>query len=114
MIVQNGTLVGSISRTQILRWLRNQWAMNNGRYSDIIPDVPSPDVLSGNLCTIVEALKVELANIDSIIADNKDTGFIQDRERMVSVLSQCQDVMDQVLKYGSIPTQHDSVLLQKK
>jgi diguanylate cyclase (GGDEF)-like protein len=115
VIVQNGKLVGFISRPLLFRWLRNQWATFCGKYSDIIPDTPPRGMLDRNLRTAIDALKAELANIDNIIMDSKDTkSIIQNNEQMVLLLSQCQDIMDQVLKRSSIPSQHDSAVLPTK
>ena len=112
MIVQDEMLVGYISRTPLLRWLRNQWAMTSGQYADIIPNVSSREMVACNLRTAVEALAGELANLDTIVTDDGNPEFvIQDRKRMVSVVSQCQDAMDEVLKYGSLPTTIDSAIL---
>jgi len=110
MIVQDGILVGYISRIPLLRWLRNQWAMVSGRYSDIIADVSSREMSVCNLRTAVEALKEELVNLDNILTDDNAESVIADHGRMVSVVSRCQDMMDQILKYGSIPTQSDSTI----
>ena len=122
MIVQDGALVGHICRTPLLRWLRNQWATASGKHCDIIPDASSREVLTDNLHIAIEALKAELTHVDSIVLDDgtkedstKEDGtkefVMQDRRRMVSLISQCQDAMDQVLKYGSIPTINDSAML---
>ena len=107
MIVQNEALVGYICRTPLLRWMRNQWATVSGQYDDVIPDMSSRASLPGNLRAVIDALKEELANVDSAITSDEEFA-IQDRGRMVTIVSQCQDVMDQVLKYGLIPTTDDS------
>jgi len=107
MIVQNEALVGYICRTPLLRWMRNQWATVSGQYDDVIPDMSSRASLPGNLRAVIDALKEELANVDSAITSDEEFA-IQDRGRMVTMVSQCQDVMDQVLKYGLIPTTDDS------
>ena len=107
MIVHEGTLVGHICRTPLFRWLRNLWAAVSGQYDNIIPDVSSRGNLPGNLRSAIGTLKEELAKVDDATAGDEEFGF-QDRERMVMMVSQCQDVMDQVLKYGLIPTVDDS------
>ena len=115
MIVQDGVLIGYICRTPLLRWLRNQWAAVSGKYGDIIPKASSHEVLTGNLRAAIEALREELANVDMIVSNEGAEDYvIQDRGRMVSLLSQCQDVMDQVLRYGSIPTVNDSAVLSSE
>ena len=115
MIVQDGVLVGHICRTPLLRWLRNQWAAASGQHGDIIPHVPSYEILAGNLRSAIDELKEELANFDAVVADDDiEEVAVQNRRRMISMISQCQDVMDQVLKYGSIPTVHDSDILLRQ
>jgi len=112
MVIQDGTLVGYICRTPLLRWLRNQWAAISGKHGDIIPDVSPHEGLTGNLRSAIDALKVALARFDNIIVDDDvEGGVMQDRRRMVLMISQCQDIMDQVLRYGSIPTVNDSSIL---
>jgi CBS-domain-containing membrane protein len=115
MIVQDGVLIGYICRTPLLRWLRNQWAAVSGKYGDIIPKASSREVLTGNLRAAIDALREELTNVDMIVSNEGAEDYvIQDRGRMVSLLSQCQDVMDQVLRYGSIPTVNDSAVLSSE
>jgi diguanylate cyclase (GGDEF)-like protein len=115
MIVQEDMLVGYISRTPLLRWLRNQWVTIGGKYSDIIPNVSTSEMLISNLRTAIDVLKGELANMDCFTADVDGTEFsLQDRSRMVSLITQCQDAMDQVLKYGSLPPAHDPAVLPPK
>ena len=104
MIVQDEMLVGYIDRTLLLRWLRNQWAVRSGKHSDIIPDVPPQKMLVHNLHIAAEGLKKELTNLDSVMREGEADIEIQDRKIMVSVMSQCQDVMDKVSKWSEIPT----------
>ena len=115
MIARDGVLVGHICRTPLLRWLRNQWAAISGRYNDIIPNAPAGEMRMSNLRAAVEALKEELAKLDNVVADDGTEDYVmQDRGRMVSAISYCQDVMDQVLKYGAIPTVNDSAVVSQK
>ena len=109
MIVENGVLVGYICRTPLLRWLRNQWAIVSGQYNNIIPDLSSREILTDDLHSAIDALKKELTYCDSVVADS-ETFAAQDRGRMVSMISRCQDIMDQVLKYSLIPTVSDSAV----
>ena len=112
MIVRDGILVGYISRTPLLRWLRNQWAMVSGKYSDIIPNMSSREMLANSLHAAIKALKKELTHFDHTIVENGDIEKIvmQDTGQMVSMVAQCQDVIDQILHYGSIPTLAHSLL----
>ena len=106
-IVQDGTLVGYVCRTLLLRWLRNRWSMSCGRHVEIIPDVPSHKMLPANLQSSINALRMELATFDGVVSG--DNGFAaQDNERVVSMISQCQDVIDQVLNYDLISSTHNS------
>ena len=115
MIVQDGVLVGLVSHTSLLRWLRNQWASVSGQYNDIIPNVSSHEMLACNLHTAVETLKTALANLGSTVTDHDGAEFaFPDRGRIVSMISQCQDAMDQFMKYGAIPTVNDSTILLPK
>ena len=115
MIVEDDILVGYICRTPLLRWLRNQWAMTSGQYDVIIPNTSSSETLESNLSVAIKTLKEELAGFDVLMTDNNGHGFsIPDRTRAVSIISRCQDAMDQILKYGSIPTTNDSVVLPPK
>jgi len=103
LIVQDKMLVGYISRSMILRWLRNHWATVSGKYDNIIANTSSYEMPVGNLRTAVDTLKEALVPLDSALTDSGCENLEkQDRERMVSAISQCQDAMDQVLKYGSI------------
>ena len=112
MIVQDGILVGYICRTQLLRWLRNQWVMKSGHYDDIIPNMSSREMLVCNLRTAIGTLKEELTGLDTVLSDNdRMEYFNQNRAQLVSTISQCQDIMDQVLKYGSMQAANDVVLV---
>jgi predicted transcriptional regulator len=112
MIVQNGILVGYICRTPLLRWLRNQWAMMSGHYDSIVPNLPTGEVFESDLSTAIKTLKEELAGFDTVMMDNHgQASSVPKRTRLASIISQCQDIMDQVLKYGSIPTTNDSAIL---
>jgi diguanylate cyclase (GGDEF)-like protein len=110
LIVQGGILVGYICRTPLLRWLRNQWATVSGRYDDIIPDTSSRQSLTDSLRSAIGALKKELVNVDCLVANDGEV-VMPDRTQMVTRVSQCQDIMDQVLKYGSVSTVDDSGVL---
>lgn len=115
MIAKDGVLVGHICRTPLLRWLRNRWAALSGRHNDIVPNTSTGDMRIDNLRAAIEALKNEFANLDSIVEDGGTENYVmQDREQMVSVISHCQDIMDQVLQYGAIPTVSDSAVLLPK
>ncbi|MDR0520414.1 MAG: diguanylate cyclase [Planctomycetaceae bacterium] len=120
MIVQDKVLVGYISRTPLLRWLRNQWAAMSSQYGKIIPDNSAREVLVYNLKDAVNLLMKELTALSGLIesseqanqTEGKENEFIiPDRIRLVSQVSQCQDLLDQTLKYGSIPTTEDSTIL---
>ena len=113
MIVQDGALVGYICRTPLLRWLRNRWATVSEKHNEIIPNVLGHEVLMNNLRFSIDTLKEELANVENMVAGDSETQTcaIEDRERMIAAISQCQDIMDQVLKYGSLSTVSDTTFL---
>jgi len=101
MIVQDDKLSGYINRTSLLRWLRNQWAMKSGLQQEIIPNLPSCEDLASNLRDAVETLKKELEALDV----NCQELFKQERCRLVSAMSHCQYVIDEILIYGSLSAQ---------
>ena len=115
MIVEKDILVGYICRTPLLRWLRNQWAITSGQHDVIIPGTPSQEMLGSNLSAAIETLKKELAAFDAMKGgeegNDDQKSSLSDRTRIASTISQCQEAMDQVLRYGSIPTTKDSVVL---
>jgi diguanylate cyclase (GGDEF)-like protein len=102
LILQDGILVGYISRPPLLRWLRNQWARVSGQHDDIIPCTFSSKASPDNLRSAIESLRRELLHFDG-----EAEAETQDRGRIVSAITQCQDAMDQVLKYVSSPTTDD-------
>ncbi|MDR0328316.1 MAG: diguanylate cyclase [Planctomycetaceae bacterium] len=111
MIVQNNVLLGYIGHTQLLRWLRNQWAMNSGKYSDIIPEELPQEMFVNHVRSAIESLKEELAHWESAAAvtDNAQPVALN-YERMVSVLFKCHEITDQALNFSSLPTQDAPIL----
>jgi diguanylate cyclase (GGDEF)-like protein len=111
LIVQEDRLVGYISRTPLLRWLRDQWTRCNGKQSDIIPEMPTREMSVNDLYTAVGALKEALADLDNIVANSSLGTVILDQERLASTVSKCQEIMKQVIQYN-VPVQEATPVLK--
>ncbi len=102
LLVQDNVPVGYLNRTPLLRWLRNRWATRSGNFDKIVPITTARDTLLQNFKEAVEQLQQELGGLsESITVDRQKESWAIDRDRLVSLISQSQDVMDQVLKYSS-------------
>jgi len=112
LILDGKTPVGFINRTPLLRWIRNQWATASDDFSKIIPNTTTRDILYDRLSDSIDALQQELVILQRTIDDDSDTDI--DRNRIVLLISQSQDVMDMVLKCSSSePTGNDGFLTQR-
>lgn len=99
LLMDGKTPAGFINRTPLLRWLRNRWATMTGRFEQIIPVTSVRDLPYENLKESIHALMTELAVLSETL-DGEATATPPDRKRIVTLISQSQDIMDQVLKYG--------------
>jgi two-component system chemotaxis response regulator CheY len=102
LIMDDKKPVGFINRTQMLRWLRNRWAVSCGtsEFSDIIPASATRELPFKNLHESVNSLIAALTDLDGMVDGDRLPNGV-DRMRLVSEISQSQDVMDQVLKYST-------------
>lgn len=102
LLVQDNVPVGFINRTPLLRWLRNRWATKSGQFDKIVPIDTTRDTLLHSLKDAVEQLQEELTALNESIApgDRSETWTVN-RDRLVTLISQSQDLMDQVLKYSA-------------
>lgn len=114
LLMQDRTPVGFINRTPLLRWLRNQWAISCNRFDDIVPNSSIHEVPFQDLRSAMGSLKEELERLETLIdAGEREDVENRDRSRLVMMISQTQDIMDQVLKFSSIrPTGHSGSLSQ--
>ncbi|MDR2115326.1 MAG: diguanylate cyclase [Planctomycetaceae bacterium] len=109
LLVQGKTPVGFINRTPLLRWLRNRWAVFCGHFNEIVPIISVRDIPVQNLKDSIEVLMKELAVLDETLSNrDNDENWEKNRNRIVALISQCQDVMDQVLKYSASHSEPDS------
>ena len=112
LILDGKTPVGFIGRTPLLRWIRNRWATESNDFAMIIPNTSVRDVPYDRLSDSIDALQKELAVLQQTIHDGPDANI--DRNRIVLLISQSQDIMDQVLKYSSSnPTDNEGFLAQQ-
>jgi diguanylate cyclase (GGDEF)-like protein len=105
ILLMNGKIpVGFLNRTPLLRWLRNRWAVASGHFNEIIPDTSARDFPFQNLKNSVETLMKELTVLDKTITEKEkenDEVWEKNHTRIITLISQSQDMMDQVLKYSS-------------
>ena len=99
LIMDGKTPVGFINRTPLLRYLRNKWATQDADFAKIIPATSARDVPYEQLHDSIDALQKELSVLQQTITDGASTGINHDR--IVLLISQSQDIMDQVLKYSA-------------
>ncbi len=102
LILDGKTPVGFINRTALLRWIRNKWATESGQFEKIIPNTSVREMPYDNLWKAIDALQHELTVLTEMITDRNDNDSEEvDRSRIVLLISQSQDIMDQVLKFSS-------------
>ena len=103
LIVDGKTPVGFVNRTPLLRWIRNKWATDSGVFSKIIPNTSVREIPYDRLNDSIDALQSELTALKEIVSLGSDHKEV-DRGRIVLLISQSQDIMDQVLKYSGSPS----------
>ncbi len=101
LLMDGKTPVGFINRTSLLRWLRNRWASVTGRFAAIVPDNSVRDIPYQDLRESIDALMRVLTNLNATLTDENGILPMVDRNRIVTLISQSQDIMDQVLKFSS-------------
>ncbi len=101
LLVDGNTPVGFINRTPLLRWLRNRWANMTGQFAEIVPDNSIRDLPYKDLKESSEALMNVLAKLNETLADKSQELQNADRNKIVTLISQSQDIMDQVLKHSA-------------
>ncbi len=104
LLMDDKTPVGFINRTPLLRWLRNRWANMTGRFEEIVPANSVRDIPYRDLQESIDALMKELVVLNENLAGDDAEHMSIDRNRIVTLISQSQDIMDQVLKYGAADT----------
>jgi diguanylate cyclase (GGDEF)-like protein len=107
LIVDENKPVGFVNQTQLLRWLRNRWAVLCDDFESIIPSNTTRDLPYKNLRESVHALMKELCQLDTELNNGKAANATgMERMNLVSLISQSQDVMDQVLKFSTAPSEN--------
>lgn len=105
LLMDGQTPVGFVNRTPLLRWLRNQWAVSCGQFEKVVPNTSVRNSVYNNLKATINELVKELEAMDANISDENPTDEDHDwnfkRLRLVTLISQSQDIMDQVLKLSS-------------
>ncbi|MDR2344575.1 MAG: diguanylate cyclase [Planctomycetaceae bacterium] len=102
LLIDDDVPVGYINRTPLLLWLRNQWAVTTGRFSDIVHAMQITDLPYKNLKDSVGELMKELSLLDEAISKNTlSEDWEINRDQLVALISRSQDIMDNVLKLTS-------------
>lgn len=102
LLLDGKTPVGYINRTPLLRWLRDQWASSSGAFDDIIPKNSVRETSYDDLLLAIRHLMEELNLLEQTVAKKEESPDEPvDRSRLVTLISQSQDLMDQVLKLSS-------------
>jgi hypothetical protein len=102
LLIDDDVPVGYINRTPLLLWLRNQWAVTTGRFSEIVHTMQITDLPYKSLKESVGELMKKLALLDKAISKNVQSDDWEiNRDQLVALISKSQDIMDNVLKLTS-------------
>ncbi|MDR1485886.1 MAG: diguanylate cyclase [Planctomycetaceae bacterium] len=102
LLIDEDVPVGYINRTPLLLWLRNQWAVTTGRFSEIVHTMQITDLPYKSLKESVGELMKNLAVLDEAISKNVQSDDWEiNRDQLVALISKSQDIMDNVLKLTS-------------
>lgn len=105
LIMDGKKPVGYISRSQLLRWLRNRWAVSGGvAFNDIIPDSAAQEFPYQNLQEPLKELVGKLTILEKKAEEPMDS---TDRTHLISLISQSQEIMNRMLSISSIPVEDD-------
>ena len=109
LVVDGKVPVGFINRTPLFRWIRNKWATENGDFMSIVPNTSVRELPYHRLSESIDALQKELSVLQQTIGNDSEESI--DRNRIVLMISQSQDIMDQVMKYGGSQSVKDEANL---
>ncbi|MCL2742299.1 MAG: diguanylate cyclase [Planctomycetaceae bacterium] len=99
LILENKKPAGFISRSSLLRWLRNQWAAISGDCQEIIPTSSVNSFGHEHIADVMKELSNEIEKIRAIYSsENSDEYMDAMRVQMVTIISQVQDIMETVLR----------------
>jgi two-component system chemotaxis response regulator CheY len=110
LLIDDDIPVGYINRTPLLLWLRNQWAVTTGRFSEIVHAMQITDLPYKSLKESVGELMKELSLLDDTISKNTQSEDWEiDRDQLVALISRSQDIMENVLKLTSQTSQKNNI-----
>ncbi len=103
VIVEGTKPVGFLGRGSLLRWMRSKWAALSENFEAIIPSGPGADRAISDIARSIQTLSDRLDGLQKKIA-TEDTNETWEscRFEIVSLVSQLQDMMDQVLQSCSL------------
>ncbi|GHT27402.1 hypothetical protein FACS18942_06680 [Planctomycetales bacterium] len=99
LLLQGKKPVGFISRTSLLRWLRNQWLAVSGTDNEIIPLLSVGSAGQEHIAETMKRLSNELEKVCNIWTNEEADGDSSFRQiRLITAVSQAQDTMETVLR----------------
>ncbi len=102
LLLEENMPIGYINRAPLLRWLRNRWAAISGEVAQIIPDHTAQNTILTDWHTVLKQLEQEMNELGDLMrSDIQEDAEDIDRDRLISLISRNQDLMDQVLRLCS-------------
>jgi len=103
VIVEENRPIGFLNRSNLLRWLRNVWATVSQDFHSIFPH----DVTIRKLSDLKESIQLtqrELSDLLSLLEQSNNETWQDHQLRLTVLVSQIQDIMDQILRFSTIIT----------
>jgi two-component system chemotaxis response regulator CheY len=105
LIVQENIPIGFINRTPLLQWLRNRWATSCENFDRVIPAAVTSHIPIQNLIVTIEELTKDLKSLEESVSKKEtktNEEWTKEYLHIITLISQSQDLMDQILKYSSL------------
>ncbi len=103
VIVEGTKPVGFLGRGSLLRWMRSKWAALSENFEAIIPSGPGADRAISDIARSIQTLSERLDGLQKKIEiEDPNETWESCRFEIVSLVSQLQDMMDQVLQSCSL------------
>ena len=101
VIVEENRPVGFLNRSHLLRWMRNMWASMSQDFDSIFPHDITTRTFS-DLKKFILLTQQELADLLPLLEQSNDEAFGNNQLRLTVLVSQIQDLMDQVLRLNTM------------
>ncbi len=103
VIVDGNRPVGFLSRGHLLRWMRNMWASSYHNFDSIIPHSAATQDFA-DFKETVDSLSQGLLGLLKVLEHADDESWESQRFQLTAIISQLQDLMDQILRSHSMKT----------